>query len=147
MFPGPFFHSTAYISSPDNDVFSLDLVSILNTSSVFLKMGSCMLNNNVLYVTKNVFEKPGYITTGRKTNSRMDKLSMATNCRMDFSSPTYRRKQEKQQLVEMSIVNSTNCRTKIYITFAKDYRPSLPHYMDTVRFERFGDGLIENVHC
>ena len=47
------------------------------------------------------------MTIGGNTNSRIDKSLMATDCRMDFSSPTFRRKQEKRQLVEMSIVKST----------------------------------------
>ena len=36
-----------------------------------------------------------YMTTGRKTNGRINNLSTATNCQMDFSSPTFYRKQEK----------------------------------------------------
>ena len=36
-----------------------------------------------------------YMTTGQKTNGRINNSSMATNCQNDFSLPTFRQKQEK----------------------------------------------------
>ena len=85
------------------------------------------------------------MTICQKTNCRINNSSMVTDCHMDFSSPTFRRKQEKRELVEMSIVNSTNFRTKNIITLAMDHRPSLSS--DLLLQRPRCRIIISNVHC